>query len=186
MNKAAFLDRDGVINRKAPKGEYIVRWEDVQFLSGVAEAIALLKQSGYLVVVITNQRCVAKGQISIPELEALHQRMREHLAKNGAEIDAIYYCPHEKQPVCRCRKPAAGMLLDAARDHKIDLAASWMIGDSKSDVESGRNAGCNTAWLDVGNETAKVNADLTAHSLLEAVEQILQREVAGAARVSLR
>src|ERR1043165_1767277 len=121
MNKAAFLDRDGVINRKAHKGEYITRWEDLRFLPGVAEAIALLKQSGYLVVVITNQRCVAKGQITIPELEALHQRMREHLAKSGAVIDAVYYCPHEKEPVCRCRKPAPAMLLDAARDHKTDL-----------------------------------------------------------------
>jgi len=186
MNKAAFLDRDGVINRKAHKGEYITRWEDLRFLPGVAEAIALLKQSGYLVVVITNQRCVAKGQITIPELEALHQRMREHLAKSGAVIDAVYYCPHEKEPVCRCRKPAPGMLLDAARDHKIDLTASWMIGDSKIDVEAGRNAGCKTAWLDAGNETAEVSADLTAPSLLDAVQQILQREEVGAAKVSLR
>ena len=187
MNKrAAFLDRDGVINRKAPKGDYIVRWEEMHFLPGVAEAIALLKQSGFLVVVVTNQRCVAKGQMTIPELEALHQRMREHLAKSGAVVDAVYYCPHEKQSVCRCRKPAAGMLLGAAREHKIDLAASWMIGDSKIDIEAGRNAGCKTAWIDGGNESGEFSADLTAHSLLGVTQQILQQEEMIASKVSLR
>ena len=108
--RAAFLDRDGVINQKAPEGAYITRWEDVKFLPGMAEAIVQLKDAGFQVIVISNQRCVAKGLISVQELEALHERMREWLRQHGALIDAIYYCPHEKAPACNCRKPEPGML----------------------------------------------------------------------------
>ena len=182
MNKAAFLDRDGVLNRKAPKGGYITRWEEMEFLPGVVEAITLLKQAGFHVIVITNQRCAAKGLITIPALESLHQRMREELGKAGAVIDAVYYCPHEYEPKCDCRKPAPGMLLQASRDHAIDLAASWMIGDSDIDVEAGRNAGCKTArLLEPGaREKDGAGADLVAVSLLDAVRQVLRQEDAEA------
>ena len=170
MRRAAFLDRDGVINRKAPEPEYVTTWEEVVILSGVPEAISLLNQSGISVIVVSNQRCVAKGLISIPALEQLHDRMRENLAAQGARIDAIYYCPHEEEPACRCRKPAPGMLLDAARDHNIHLGASWMIGDSVADVEAGRRAGCKTALI---GDLETADADLVAGSLLESVRKIL-------------
>ena len=148
MNRAAFLDRDGVINRKAPEGSYITSWEQMEFLPEVAEAIAQLNQAGFKVMVISNQRCVANGLLAEAELESIHQRMRDWLAGRGPKIDAVYYCPQEKtQPPCKCRKPAPGMLLRAARDHQLDLSASWMIGDSDSDVEAGRNAGCKTVRL---------------------------------------
>src|SRR5205823_14054634 len=98
MNKAAFLDRDGVINRKAPEGEYITSWEDMEILPGVAEAISLLHRSGFRTIVVSNQRCVAKGLITIDELEALHHRMCDVLAQAGAKIDGVYYCPHEHEP----------------------------------------------------------------------------------------
>ncbi len=182
MNKAAFLDRDGVINRKARKGEYITRWEDVQFLPGVVEAIALLQQAEFRVIVITNQRCVAKGLVTIPALESLHQRMREELGKCGAVIDAFYYCPHEMLPACSCRKPAAGMLLAASREHAIDLAASWMIGDSQIDVEAGRNAGCRTVRLLEEDDAGDGRADLVAASLLDAVRRMIEQEEAHAAK----
>jgi D-glycero-D-manno-heptose 1,7-bisphosphate phosphatase len=174
MNRAAFLDRDGVINRKARQGEYITQWEEMQILPGVAEAIALLKRSGFRVIVVTNQRCVAKGLITIPQIESLHRRMNEELTLAGAAIDAVYYCPHEKDPVCGCRKPAPGMLLTAAQEHGIDLAASWMIGDSEIDVEAGRNAGCKTARLLGSNEGANGSADVVAPSLLDVVRQMLR------------
>src|SRR5262245_28203438 len=103
MSKAAFLDRDGVINRKALKGEYITTWGEMHILPGVPEAIAQLKQAGFRVIVVTNQRCVAKGLITIPELEILHRRMSEKLAAGGAFLDAIYYCPHELDSTCGCR-----------------------------------------------------------------------------------
>ncbi len=176
MKRAAFLDRDGVINRKAREGEYVTRWEEIQILPGVSEAIALLNRAGFRVIVVSNQRCVAKGLITTADLEALHRRQCEALARDGATIDAIYYCPHETQPPCRCRKPQPGMLLDAARDHDIDLGASWMIGDSKADVEAGKSAGCNTALLAGGERGAKEEAGTVAASLLEAVQHILQLE----------
>jgi D-glycero-D-manno-heptose 1,7-bisphosphate phosphatase len=176
MRRAAFLDRDGVINRKAREGEYVTRWEEMEFLPGVAEAIALLNQAGLCVIVVSNQRCVAKGLTTAVELETLHHRMCRALASAGAAIDAIYYCPHEVEPLCRCRKPQPGMLFDAARDHDIDLSASWMIGDSKADTEAGSNAGCKTALIAGNDESKKLESDMVAASLLDAVQQILQRE----------
>lgn len=183
MNRAAFLDRDGVINRKAPEGQYITRWEEMQFLPGVAEAITLLNRAEFRVIVVSNQRCVAKGLITAPELEALHLRMRDHLARTGARIDAVYYCPHEQEPVCICRKPAPGMLLQAAREHAINLGASWMIGDSDIDVEAGRKAGCKTALLRGSDHTASARADVIAPSLLGAIECIMRFEEALAGRL---
>jgi D-glycero-D-manno-heptose 1,7-bisphosphate phosphatase len=175
MARAAFLDRDGVINRKARKGEYVTRWEEMEILPGVSEAIALLNEAGYRVIVVSNQRCVAKGLITTAELEVLHRRLCETLASTGATIDTIYYCPHEKQPPCLCRKPQPGMLLDAARAHDIDLAASWMIGDSDSDVEAGRRAGCKTARLLSSDERPNRNADVAAPSLRGVIDEILRQ-----------
>lgn len=176
MSRAAFLDRDGVINRKPPEGQYVTRWDEVHFLPGVAPAIALLNQAGFRVIVVSNQRCVAKGLITSADLEALHQRMCDALAGAGATVDGAYYCPHEKEPACDCRKPAAGMLFEAARTHEIDLKASWMIGDSKIDVEAGRKAGCQTAQLLSADGAADGNADVVAPSLLDVIYQILRRE----------
>jgi D-glycero-D-manno-heptose 1,7-bisphosphate phosphatase len=174
MSRAAFLDRDGVINRKPPEGQYVTRWEEMHFFPGVANAIALLNRAGFRVIVVTNQRCVAKGLIPATALKAMHQRMCEELAANGARIDEIYFCPHEIHPPCSCRKPAPGMLLAAARANDIDLAASWMIGDSEIDVEAGRNAGCRTARVLVTGETATVNCDVVGSSLLEIVDKLLK------------
>ncbi len=173
MIRAAFLDRDGVINRNAREGEYVTRWEEMHILPGVSEAIALLNKAGFRVIVVSNQRCVAKGLITTADLEALHRRLCEVLASAGAIIDAIYYCPHEMAPPCRCRKPQPGMLLEAARTHDIDLTASWMIGDSDIDVEAGRQAGCKTARLLGSEERPHGNADLVARSLREVIDQIL-------------
>jgi len=175
-NRAAFLDRDGVINRKASDSRYVTRWQDLRFLPGVAKSIALLNKAGFQVFVVTNQRCVAKRLVTSQALDFIHQQMCRCLAAAGAKVEAVYYCPHEKQPPCSCRKPAPGMLLTAAREHQIDLAASWMIGDSEIDVEAGRNAGCKTVRLLGCYEEARVSADLVARSLLEATYKILQRD----------
>jgi len=173
MKRAMFLDRDGVINRKPPKGQYVTRWEEMQFLPGVPEAIALLTGVGYYVFVVSNQRCVAKGLLTEGELETIHQRMCQELADAGAVITKVYYCPHEKQPPCSCRKPAPGMLLTAAQTHELDLTSSWMIGDSDIDVEAGRNAGCKTVRIVKRDEVGNGGADLFAQSLLDAVHQLL-------------
>jgi D-glycero-D-manno-heptose 1,7-bisphosphate phosphatase len=175
MKRAAFLDRDGVINRKAGEGGYVTRWEDFHFLPEVAEGIALLNGAGWSVIVISNQRCVAKGLLAMEELESIHRRMCEELVAAGAQVDGIYYCPHEKEPACGCRKPAPGMLLTAAKEHQLDLPSCWMIGDSEIDVEAGKRAGCRTAQLVANPELAGGDADLFACSLLEASRQILKR-----------
>ena len=185
MSRAVFLDRDGVINQRPPEGDYITRWEDFHILPGVAEGIALLNHAGFSVIVVTNQRCVAKGQLSDANLQQMHERMTDVLARAGANIDATFYCPHEIEPRCGCRKPAPGMLLCAARLHGIDLRTSWMIGDSDSDVEAGHSAGCKTARVvavDVtSSERARISgaaiaAEIDASSLLDAIRQILKRE----------
>jgi D-glycero-D-manno-heptose 1,7-bisphosphate phosphatase len=174
MKRAVFLDRDGVINCKAPEGEYITRWGEMVFLPDVAEAIGLLNRSGFLVIIASNQRCVAKNLLSIVDLESMHSRMVAKLAGNGGLIDAIYYCPHDYDDNCDCRKPAPGMLFRAARSYDIDLGASWMIGDSASDIQAGARAGCKTARITDKRNT--IDADLVAISLLDAVNQILRQE----------
>ena len=183
MTKAVFLDRDGVINKKLPEDDYITCWEDFEFLPRVVNAIAQLNSAGFYVIVVTNQRCIAKGLMTVAELETIHQLMSESLAERGARIDAIYYCPHGIKPICRCRKPAPGMFVDAARDYGIELPASWVIGDSDIDMEAGRNAGCRTARLldETGegtdaDQSARNSGVLVANSLLDAVRQILHYE----------
>ena len=177
MNKAAFLDRDGVINQKAPtEDEYITRWEEMQILPGVVEAITLLNRASFRVIVVSNQRCVAKGLLTVAELDSIHQRMCSELGALGAQIDGVYYCPHEEQPPCNCRKPEPGMLFAAAGDHQVDLNSSWMIGDSEKDVEAGKRAGCRTARILRTGLNEKSNAEVLARSLLDATHQILQAE----------
>ena len=172
MKRAVFLDRDGVINRGAAEGGYILRWDDFRFLPGVAEAIALLRGAGWKVIVVSNQRCVGKGLLTIAELEAIHRKMNEELAKAGTKLDGIYYCPHEKEPPCDCRKPSPGMFLRAAREHQIELGVSWMVGDSESDVEAGKRAGCRTIRI-VAEAPAYGDGDYFAFDLLEASQRIL-------------
>ena len=176
MIRAAFLDRDGVINRRPPEGQYVTRWEEMQILPGVPEAIALLTQAGFCVLTVSNQRCVAKGLLTAAELESIHKRMCQDLASQGAEITEVYYCPHGLDPPCGCRKPAPGMLLTAARAHQIDLSESWMIGDSDIDIEAGRKAGCRTVRILTGDGVPKEAGDLIAPSLLKAVQQLLELE----------
>ena len=96
-------------------------------------------------IVVTNQRCVAKGLLAVSELEDMHKRMRESLSHSGAIVDGVYYCPHDYESSCSCRKPAPGMLFEAAQGHGLDLRSSWMVGDSEIDIQAGKNAGCKTA-----------------------------------------
>jgi D-glycero-D-manno-heptose 1,7-bisphosphate phosphatase len=185
LNRAVFVDRDGVINQSPPEGEYVIRWEDFHILPGVAEGIALLNRAGFSVIVVTNQRGIAKGLMTEADLQQMHERMTDDLVRAGAKIDATFYCPHDIEPRCDCRKPAPGMLLSAARLHGIDLRTSWMIGDSDNDVGAGVNAGCKTARVIAPDATssemahiseATITADINASSLLDAIRQILKRE----------
>ena len=139
MNKAVFLDRDGVINRKL-EDDYVKKWDEFCFLPGVFEAIKTIKEKGYLVIVVTNQRGIARGFMTEKDLEEIHQKMQKELKKHGAQVDDIFYCPHDIKDNCTCGKPQPGMLFSAQKKWNIDLAQSYIIGDSDSDFEASRGA----------------------------------------------
>lgn len=143
MYKTVFLDRDGLINQKAPEHDYIKSWEEFRFLPGVAEAIRRLNDAGYLVLVVTNQRGVARGMMSMSAVDEIHKAMCRALDEAGAHIEKVYVCPHEAG-TCNCRKPDIGLFLQAERDFEIDRQHSWMVGDSDSDVEAGQRYGVRT------------------------------------------
>lgn len=132
MRRCLFLDRDGVINAAPPEGDYIRRWDEFRLLPEAVAWIRLFKAAGFLAIVITNQRGVARGLYTEADLLALHEKMRAALAAEGAVLDDIFYCPHEED-TCNCRKPRPGMVLDAQKKWDIDLAASLLIGDSQRD-----------------------------------------------------
>ena len=141
MNRTVFLDRDGVINRKL-ENDYVKSWDEFQFLPGVIGAIKAINEKGYLVIVVTNQRGIAKGLMTEKDLEEIHRRMLKELKKHGAHIDDIFYCPHDISDNCNCRKPKPGMLIQAQKKWDIDFAQSYIIGDSNSDIEAGQQVGC--------------------------------------------
>lgn len=141
--KTVFLDRDGVINVKAPEGDYIKSWSEFHFLPGAIEAIRLLNDHNWHVVIITNQRGIARHLMTMQDLNRIHFFMEEELQNHGAHVDGVYVCPHEKG-TCHCRKPDIGLFLQAEQDFPVDKSKSWMIGDSQSDIEAGRNYGIRT------------------------------------------
>jgi histidinol-phosphate phosphatase family protein len=176
VNRAVFLDRDGVINRKAPEGEYIAKRCEFVLLPGVRSAVRQLHNMGFLIIIVTNQRGVARRRVTCEELDSIHQDLLHAFSAAGAPITAIYVCPHESG--CDCRKPAPGMLLRAAREHAIDLQGSWIVGDSASDIEAGRRAGCRTALIqNTLIESLPIERpDLQAKDLPDAVKLILETE----------
>ncbi len=143
MRKTVFLDRDGLINVKAPEHDYIKTPLEFKLLERVSEAVRLLNDNGYLVIVVTNQRGIARGLMTAEDVDRIHLYMCEELSRHGAHLDGIYVCPHNNGE-CTCRKPDIGLFLKAAEDHLIDKKASWMVGDSDSDVLAGKRFGIRT------------------------------------------
>lgn len=175
--RAIFLDRDGVINCL---NGFITKPEQLCLLDGVVEAIKKINQSGFLAIGITNQPVIARGECSIEDLDQIHAHMDCLLGTEGGYLDDLFFCPHhpdkgfqgervEYKIPCNCRKPNCGLLLQAAERYHIDLHKSWMVGDSETDVKAGCAAGCKT--VSIGN--SNWGSDLSATSLLEAVNQIL-------------
>ena len=178
--KAVFLDRDGTINK------YVGFLRDIdqfELIEGVAEAIKRINASGYLCIVVTNQPVIARGEVTVPQLEEIHNKMETLLGLEGAYIDGLYYCPHhphkgfegeisELKFDCECRKPKPGMLLKAAEDFNIDLSKSWMVGDGENDIKAGENAGCKTCLIGK-NEFGQ---DMTVGSLLEFAMNIFKQK----------
>jgi len=145
MLPAIFLDRDGVINEE--RKDYVKNLNEFKIFSGVAEAIDLLRKKNFLIIIITNQSAINRKLLDITTLETIHDFFQEYLKKNNTFVDAIYYCPHLPEENCSCRKPKPGLILNAAKDLKIDLKKSWMIGDSQKDIEAANSAGCNSILL---------------------------------------
>jgi D-glycero-D-manno-heptose 1,7-bisphosphate phosphatase len=162
--KAILLDRDGVINVKLPPDQYVCCPAQFEFIPGAIEALGLLRDLGFLLVVVTNQRGIALGCHNKNDLHKVHEYMGRELLKNGVILDAIYYCPHDSIENCECRKPAPGMIIEACADLNIDLANSYMVGDSPSDIAAGRKAGASTVRIGAGEDS---EADLTFAGLLD-------------------
>jgi len=175
VNKAVFLDRDGTIARDVP---YCSRPEDFDLLPGAADGIRLLNQHGFKAVVVTNQSGIARGYFTEEMLAKIHHKMRRELAKSGAHVDAVYYCPHHPDDNCECRKPKPKMLLQAAADLNIDLQKSYVIGDKDMDIEMGQNAGCKTILIAEENKESETGKqvpcpDYVASSISNAAQWII-------------
>lgn len=190
--KAVFLDRDGTIN--VYKG-FLRSIEDFELIPGVAEAIRCINESGYLAVVVTNQPVIARGEVTRQELDRIHQRMETELGLQGAYIDGLYYCPHhphkgyageipELKIDCDCRKPKPGMLLRAARELHIDLAASYMVGDGENDILAGNSAGCRSILLN-GAGTAGNNGAYGQADTLPSLEMFVRKYLCRGAELQI-
>jgi D-glycero-D-manno-heptose 1,7-bisphosphate phosphatase len=152
--RAIFLDRDGVLNKKLPEDCYISDVCEFELMEGVPQALRKLKSMGFLLVVVTNQRGIARELMTEQDLQRVHQHMTSELERLGACLDGILHCPHDRCEACECRKPEPGMILKAADLYGISLEDSYLVGDRASDIEAGKRAGVKTAL--VGSEE---NAD---------------------------
>jgi D-glycero-D-manno-heptose 1,7-bisphosphate phosphatase len=174
--RTVFLDRDGVLNEKAPEGEYVWRWQDFRLLNGVPEAIARLNRAGLRVVVVTNQRGVALGRYTLDDVTALHGEFQKLLAGYGAHVDRFYVCPHGNDG-CNCRKPLPGLFEQARTGFPEILAeTSAMIGDSLADMQFGKRLAMRTILIEPAEDGQGLEiqeADVRCASLHEAVEMIL-------------
>ena len=172
LNRAVFLDRDGVINRAFIRGGRPYSPESLgefELLPGVVKAIAALKNAGFRVIVVTNQPDVGAGKIAREVVEAMNERVRRE-----CQVDDVRVCYHTDADGCACRKPKPGLLLDAARDWAVDLGRSWMVGDRWRDIGAGHAAGCRAVLIDYSyNEAMAVKPDIVVKSLKEAGEKIL-------------
>lgn len=189
MRAAVFLDRDGVINElvadaASGAGESPLKVEQVRLVPGAAMAAAHLARAGYALVCVSNQPAAAKGTVSVAQLHAVHARVGELLAREGVTFATSRLCLHHEQGVipglsgpCECRKPSPGMLLDAAGALGVDLARSWMVGDTDADIAAGRAAGCKTLLIRHAGSVHKrlqlVTPDFVADSLADGVQKLM-------------
>ena len=181
MNKAIFLDRDGVINEEV---DLLNKPEQLKLIKGSADAIKLLNKDFY-VIITTNQPQIARGLCSEKDIQKINEVLKKELEKYGARIDGIYYCPHHPEAKieryrvdCNCRKPKPGMLIKAEEELNIDLKQSYMVGDKLSDIEAGRRAGCKTIMVKTGYgekelRSNQIECDYVTDDLYDAVEHIL-------------
>lgn len=158
---AVILDRDGVLNKKPPKAQYVRSWQEFEWLPGAKEALRVFREAGYRVIIVSNQAGVARGKMTETQLLDIHERMKREVAEAGGVIEAIYYCPHNWDEGCECRKPKPGMLFQAQREHHLDLSRIVFIGDDIRDAEAADAAGCSSVLVS------------EERSLLEAAQAII-------------
>jgi len=156
MKKCIFFDRDGIVN-KSPGPGYVERWEDFHLMPDFPAVLSTVREMGYEAVVVTNQRGVSRGIMTLETLNEIHRKLKSLLdRKHGLELLDIFFCPHGEWE-CECRKPKPGMLLEAAKRHDLDLKSSWMVGDGEKDIEAGRRAGCRTILVSDGKLDTKAD-----------------------------
>jgi D-glycero-D-manno-heptose 1,7-bisphosphate phosphatase len=171
--KCIFIDRDGTLIEEV---NFLHRVEDLRFFNYTDEAVKLLKEHGFLIVIATNQSGIGRGIYTENQMHNVHQAIQNQLTE---KIDAFYFCPHVPDEGCDCRKPNLGMIESACKDFSIDLSESWMIGDKVLDVELGRNANIKTALVRTGygekdEKKLKNQPDFIAETLIEAVQFIIE------------
>jgi D,D-heptose 1,7-bisphosphate phosphatase len=183
MRRAVFLDRDGVLNKDPP--HFAHRLDQLELIPRSGTAVKILNEYGYLVIIISNQSGVARGYYTEKEVSIFNNTLLLKIKEYGGEVDAIYYCPHHPDAkiekyrlICNCRKPEPGMLLQAAEEYNIDLQKSYVVGDKWSDIEAGKNAGCQTILVLTGHgadESLKMKDDNypSAADLYEAVNKYI-------------
>lgn len=175
MNRAVFIDRDGTICKDVP---YCSSPKDFELLPEVAEGIKLMNKHNFKVVVITNQSGIARRYFTEEMLAKIHDKMYDELAKHGAHVDAIYYCPHHPHDGCDCRKPSPKMVLQAASDLNTDLSQSYVVGDSEMDIEMGKRSECKTILTKMGNKVGEATdcsfkPDYIVSNVIEAAQLII-------------
>jgi D-glycero-D-manno-heptose 1,7-bisphosphate phosphatase len=158
---AVILDRDGVLNKRPPRARYVRTWEEFEWLPGAKEALLLLKEAGYRVIVVSNQAGIGRGAMTEADLQQIHKQMGTEVENAGGHIEAVYYCPHNWNEGCECRKPKPGLLFQAQRELSLDLTRTLFIGDDERDAQAAEAAGC--PFIVVSEKT----------SLLEAARRLL-------------
>ena len=163
MNKAIFLDRDGVLNKE--RKDYVKTIQEIELFPNIEKCISKIRNNSFLVIVITNQSAINRGLISNENVHEIHNFIQNYLKKFDTSIDAFYYCPHRPDENCKCRKPHPGLILRAVDEFKINLQKSWMIGDNDTDIQAAINSGC---------KYFKINSN---HELPQIVKKILDQDI---------
>ena len=178
--RVIFLDRDGVINRDSP--DYIKRWAEFEFLPRSLDALKILNQNLFQVIIVTNQSAVSRKMISLRDLNLIHSKLKAAVKAGGGLIQDIFFCPHGPQENCGCRKPKPAMLFTAQQKYRIHLASAYLVGDRAKDIECARLAGCGYSLLvksgnnqETKNDLAqkKIEPDYIAADLFDAVEWVI-------------
>ena len=181
MPRLVLIDRDGTINVER---NYLSAPDQIELFPQAADAVKLLRESGLIVAVVTNQSAIGRGYFDLTRLAEIHTRLREILRESGAEVDAIYFCPHTPQDLCDCRKPQTELARRAAADFAVDLSKSFVIGDNVCDIELGQNIGATTILVRTGYgkttaQKIETKPDYTVENLYAAavlIKEILEKD----------